>query len=286
MASESRSVLITGCSSGIGYACALGLRDRGYRVFASARADDDVRMLAAQGLEALQLDVADPASIDAAVEQVLAASDGRIYALFNNAGYGQPGALEDLSRDVLREQFETNVFGLHQLTCKVLPAMRAAGEGRIVHNSSILGLISMRYRGAYQASKYAVEALADTLRQELCDTAIRVSLIEPGPVHSRFRENGYAMFKRNIDVVSSPHRELYRSLERRLASDKDDGAFTLPESAVLKKLIHALEHPRSRARYYVTLPTYILGTLKRILSSAMMDRVLLAASRAELRQKS
>jgi NAD(P)-dependent dehydrogenase (short-subunit alcohol dehydrogenase family) len=278
-----RSVLITGCSSGIGYACALGLRDRGYRVFASARAEADVRMLAELGLHALQLDVSDSASIDAAVEQVLSAGDGRLYALFNNAGYGQPGAVEDLSRDVLRAQFETNVFGLHELTCKVLPAMRAAGYGRIVHNSSILGLIAMRYRGAYQASKFAVEALADTLRQELSDTAIRVSLIEPGPVHSRFRENSYAMFKRHIDVERSPHRELYRAVERRLGDGTDESVFTLPESAVLKKLIHALEHPRSKARYYVTLPTYIMATLKRTLSSAMMDRVLLAASRSELK---
>ncbi|MFT5172436.1 MAG: NAD(P)-dependent dehydrogenase (short-subunit alcohol dehydrogenase family) [Gammaproteobacteria bacterium] len=278
-----RSVLITGCSSGIGYACALGLRERGYRVFASARAAADVRMLAARGFEALQLDVADSASINAAVEQLLAMTGGRLYGLFNNAGYSQPGAVEDLGRDALREQFETNVFGLHELTCKVLPVMRAVGYGRIVHNSSILGLISMRYRGAYQASKFAVEALADTLRQELCDTAIRVSIIEPGPVQSRFRENAYVMFKRHIDTTSSAHRDIYKAVERRLAEGEDKGFFTLPETAVLKKLIHALEHPRPNARYYVTLPTYLMGTLKRLLSTAMMDRVLLAVSRSELK---
>jgi len=278
-----RSVLITGCSSGIGYACALGLRERGYRVFASARADEDVRMLAELGFEALQLDVADSVSIDAAVDTVLTLTGGSLYGLFNNAGYSQPGAVEDLSRDVLREQFETNVFGLHELTCKVLPAMRSAGYGRIVHNSSILGLIAMRYRGAYQASKFAVEALADTLRHELCDTQIRVSIIEPGPVQSRFRENAYAMFKRNIDTTSSAHRDIYKAVERRLAEGEDKGFFTLPETAVLKKLIHALEHPRPNARYYVTFPTYLMGTLKRLLGTAMMDRVLLALSRSELR---
>jgi NAD(P)-dependent dehydrogenase (short-subunit alcohol dehydrogenase family) len=278
-----RSVLISGCSSGIGHVCALGLHARGYRVFAGARDADDVRMLKEQGLHAVQLDVADSASIDAALEHVLSASNGELYALFNNAGYGQPGAVEDLSRDVLREQFETNVFGLHELTCKVLPVMRAAGEGRIVHNSSILGLISMRFRGAYQASKYAVEALADTLRQELSGTSIHVSLIEPGPVQSRFRENGYMMFKRHINVEASAHRETYRAVERRLAHGEDDGAFTLPATAVLDKLIHALEHPRPRPRYYVTVPTYVMGGLKRVLSSAMLDRVLLAVSRSEMK---
>lgn len=281
--SARRSVLITGCSSGIGLCCALGLQTRGYHVIATARAAKDVRMLADLGLQALQLDVADPASIDAALEQLFALTDGRLYALFNNAGFGQPGAIEDLSRDVLRAQFETNVFGLHELTCKVLPAMRAVGEGRIVHNSSILGFISMRFRGAYQSSKYAVEALADTLRQELSDTDIHVSLIEPGPVHSRFRANCFAAFKRHINVRDSPFREQYQVVEKRLASDDQGGRFTLPESAVLEKLLHALESPQPKPRYYVTLPTHLLGFLKRILSSRMMDRVLLAASRSELK---
>ena len=233
----------------------------------------------------------DPVSIDAAVGRVLEQCDGRLYGLFNNAGYGQPGAVEDLTRDTLRAQFETNVFGLHELTCKVLPAMRAAGEGRIVHNSSILGFICMRFRGAYQASKFAVEGLADTLRQELHDSTgfvatgdFHVSLIEPGPVTSRFRENSYAAFRRHIDVHSSPFAgEVYRRVEVRLAHGKDGGAFTLPETAVLDKLIHALESPRPRPRYYVTFPTYVFGYLKRLLSSRMMDRLLLAASRAEMR---
>jgi len=280
-----RGVLITGCSSGIGRVCALGLQRRGYRVFATARDGDDVEALRRAGLgDALVLDVDAAASIDAAVEQVLTATGGRLYGLFNNAGYGQPGALEDLSRDALRAQFETNVFGLHELTCRVLPAMRASGEGRIVHNSSILGFICMRFRGAYQASKYAVEGLADTLRQELHGSGIHVSLIEPGPVTSRFRENSYAAFKRHIDVAKSPFAgKPYGRLEARLAHGKDDDAFTLPESAVLDKLIHALESPRPRARYYVTVPTYVLGYLKRLLSTRMMDRLLLAVSRAEMR---
>jgi len=278
-----RPVLITGCSSGIGRACALGLHARGYRVFATARKPSDVASLAAQGLESVLLDVADSASIAAAVDQVLDRTGGALYALFNNAGYGQPGAVEDLTRAVLREQFETNLFGAHELTCKVLPAMRAAGQGRIVQNSSVLGLVSMRFRGAYQASKHALEALSDTLRQELHGTGIHVSIIEPGPVKSRFRENGHAAFKRNIDREASAWRAVYVAVERRLASGEDKGRFTLPESAVLARLVHALESPRPRARYYVTVPTHVLGALKRLLGSRMLDRVLMAASRAELR---
>jgi short-subunit dehydrogenase len=192
--------------------------------------------------------------------------------------------VEDLSRATLRAQLETNVLGLHELTCRVLPAMRAAGEGRIVHNSSIMGLISMRFRGAYAVSKYAVEALADTLRQEVHGTGIHVSLIEPGPVKSRFRENAHAAFKRNVDAASSPFAStLYPRLERRLAKGKDDGFLTLPETAVLAKLVHALESANPRPRYYVTLPAHVLGTLRRFLSSRMLDRLLLAASDKELR---
>ncbi len=278
-----RSVLITGCSSGIGRVCAEGLAARGYRVFATARKSDDVAALQSQGLETLRLDVDDPDSIAAAVDDVLARTDGRLYGLFNNAGYGQPGAVEDLSREVLRAQFETNLFGAHDLTCRVLPAMRAAGEGRIVNNSSVLGLIAMRFRGAYQASKFALEGLTDTLRQELSGSGIHVCLIEPGPIASRFRANTYAAFRRNIDKDASPFRDAYVRVEARLARVGDEDPFTLPGTAVLAKLVHALESPRPRPRYFVTVPTYGLAFLKRALSSRMLDRVLMAASKGELR---
>jgi NAD(P)-dependent dehydrogenase (short-subunit alcohol dehydrogenase family) len=276
-----RTVLITGCSSGIGRECALGLRARGYRVFASARRQEDVASLAAEGLEALRLDVDDTSSIEAGVDEVLERCDGRLFALFNNAGFGQPGAVEDVGRDVLRAQFETNLFGAHELTCRVLPAMRAAGEGRVIQNSSVLGFISMRFRGAYQASKHALEALSDTLRQELAGTGIHVSLVEPGPVVSRFRENSHALFRRHIDTETSPHRETYRRVAARLAGT-GEAPFTLPASAVLDKVVHALESPRPRPRYYVTVPTYAFGFLRRVLGTRALDKVLLAASRREL----
>lgn len=271
---QERTILITGCSSGIGLCCARGLRARGWRVFASARKPADVERLAAEGLESLPLDLADSGSIHAAVDTVLAHGGGRLDALFNNGAYGQPGAVEDLSRDVLREQFETNVLGWHELTRRLLPVMRAQGHGRIVYNSSVLGFVALRYRGAYIASKYAIEGLADTLRLELRGSGIHVALIEPGPVESRFRANAFAAYRRNIDAAQSAHRDAYARMEQRLEKAGPAVPFTLPPEAVLKRLVHAVESPRPRPRYYVTFPTYLFGTLKRLLSTRLLDRLL------------
>jgi NAD(P)-dependent dehydrogenase (short-subunit alcohol dehydrogenase family) len=271
---ETRAVLVTGCSSGIGHACAHGLAARGYRVFASARRVADVQRLRDEGLEAVPLDLDDPDSIRSALEQVLSLTGGRLYGLFNNGAYGQPGAVEDLSRDVLRAQLETNLLGWHDLTCRLIPVMRRQGCGRIVQNSSVLGLVTLPYRGAYVASKFAVEGLTDTLRLELEGSGIGVSLIEPGPITSRFRANGHAKFRENIDLKHSVHRDRYQAAERRLLKEGPAQPFTLPPEAVLKKLIHALESPRPKPRYYVTVPTYLLGYLRRILSSRGLDRVL------------
>ncbi|MDN3520659.1 SDR family oxidoreductase [Halomonas ramblicola] len=278
-----RSVLITGCSSGIGEAAAHALKARGWRVFATARREADLARLAAEGLEAVALELADSASIAACVATVLERTDGRLDALFNNAAYGQPGAVEDLSRAVLRAQLETNLLGTHELTCRVLPAMRRQGRGRIVQNSSVLGLAALPYRGAYVCSKFALEGLTDTLRQELTGTGIHVSLIEPGPITSRFRENAYRAYQANIDAAHSAHATTYRAVEARLAGSDGGGAFTLGPEAVVDKLIHALESPRPRARYYVTLPTHLFGTLKRLLGTRWLDRVLLGSTRSERR---
>lgn len=269
-----RAVLVTGCSSGIGYACARGLAQHGFRVIASARRAADVGRIEAEGLEAVRLDVDDSASIRAAVDEVLERTGGRLYGLFNNAGYGQVGAVEDLTREVLRAQLETNLLGLHELTCRVIPVMRRRGEGRIVQNSSVLGLVTMPYRGAYVASKFALEGLTDTLRLELAGTGIAVSLIEPGPIESRFRANSYEKWKANIDVEASPHRDAYRAMEARLTKEGPAAPFTLPPRAVLKKLVHALESRRPKPRYYVTAPTYLLGALRRVLGTGGLDRVL------------
>ena len=283
MSEPERAVLITGCSSGIGRVAADTLRERGYRTFATARREADVERLAAEGHESLQLDVTGAQSIDAALDEILGRTAGRLYGLFNNAGFGQPGAVEDLTVDVLRAQFETNVFGWHAIIRRVLPVMRAAGEGRIVQNSSVLGLVTLPYRGAYVASKFAIEALTDTMRLELRGSGVHISLVEPGPIVSRFRANAFEAFKRNVDVESSPHRETYRGVMQRLADDDDETPFTLPESAVVAKLLHALESPRPKARYYVTVPTYALGFLKRVLSSRSLDAVLRRVSAAENR---
>ena len=269
---QAKTVFITGCSSGIGYATAKGLTAHGgYRVIASARKSADVTRLQQEGLECLLLDLSSSESIQSAVAELLDKTQGKVYGLFNNAGFGQPGAVEDLSRDTLRFQFETNLFGTHELTCALLPAMRAQGEGRIIHNSSLLGYVGLKYRGAYNASKFALEGLTDTLRLELADTNIFVSLIEPGPITSRFRQNAYANYLANIDREHSAHKETYLKLEKRLTKEGAAAPFTLPPEAVLHKVIHALESEHPKARYPVTLPAHVFWVLKRILPTRTLD---------------
>lgn len=277
---QARSVLVTGCSSGIGKSLAFGLRARGYRVYATARKPADVAALREAGLDALTLDLDSSDSIRAAVDEVLGRSAGALYGLVNNAAYGQPGAVEDLSREALRAQFETNLFGTHELTTRLLPAFRARGEGRIVQISSLLGIVCLAYRGAYNASKFALEALTDTLRLELRGTGIRVSLVEPGPIATRFRDNAYAAYRRHIDPTASPHRSNYAHMERRLAGRGGSLPFTLAPEAVLPGVVHALEARRPRPRYAVTVPTRFFAIARRLLPTGALDRLLWIASGA------
>jgi len=269
-----KNILITGCSSGIGLCCASALRNRGYRVFATARKKSDVKVLLQQGFESLQLDLNSSQSIETAVSEIVERTDQQLYALFNNGAYGQPGAVEDLSRQTLKANFETNVFGTHELTRYIIPVMRNQGFGRIIQNSSVLGFAAFKYRGAYVATKFALEGLTDTLRLELADTNIKLSLIEPGPISSRFRENAFAMYKKNIDKENSFHKAYYDAVEARLSKEGPATAFTLPPEAVLKRLIHALESRKPKVRYYVTVPTYLFANLKRLLPHKTLDKLL------------
>ncbi len=271
---ESKIVFITGCSSGIGYAAAVELKNRDYRVICSARKEQDVARLQSEGFETIQLDLADSDSIISAVKQMLTLTNGKIDALFNNGAFGQPGAVEDLTRDVLRHQFETNLFGTHELTNLILPIMRKQGVGRVIYNSSILGFVAMKYRGAYNSSKFALEGLVDTLRIELYDTNIKLCIIEPGPITSNFRKNAFALYKKNINPDLSFHKTTYQLMEERLQKEGPAASFTLPADAVVEKLIHALESKRPKIRYYVTFPTYLFGFLKRILPSSWLDSLL------------
>jgi len=272
-----RAILITGCSSGIGLASARALKARGWRVLATARSEADLKRLAnEEGFEALPLELADPHSVAAAAEDALRRTDGKLYALFNNAGMGQVGAIEDLSADVLRRQLEVNVVGAHELIRRVLPAMRTNGAGRIVQCSSVLGLVVAPFRGVYSASKYAIEALSDALRLELRGTGIDVSIIEPGPIRSRFLETALANFLKTVDVNVSPHRDIYLT---RLATMEAGGKtmFKLEPDAVAEKLVHAVESRRPRARYFVTTPTYLSAFLKRALPTTLLDRLVARA---------
>lgn len=295
MSERRRAILITGCSSGIGYACAHGMKGRGWRVLVTARKDADLDMLRTEGFEAFRLDYADPASIAACAETVLDACDGRLDALFNSGAYGQPGAVEDLTPEVLRAQLETNVVGWHDLTRRIIPAMRAQGSGRIVHCSSVLGMVALKWRGAYNASKFAVEALADTLRLELEGTGIHVVTIAPGPIRSRFRETAIRHLKANVDMAASPHREEYaRQLAREEAKlakgptpreKPGEGGrrgllpqYKLGPDAVFEALVRSVESRRPRPRYHVTAPTKLMAVARRILPVRLLHRLASKAS--------
>ncbi|WP_171125222.1 MULTISPECIES: SDR family NAD(P)-dependent oxidoreductase [unclassified Ruegeria] len=270
-----KTILITGCSSGIGLDAAHGMRARGWRVFASCRQQRDCDRLRAQGFESPRIDYTDSDSITSGLQDVLDKTGGTLDALFNNGAHGLPGAVEDLPTDGLRAIFEANFFGWHDLTRQVIPVMRAQGHGRIVQNSSVLGLVAYPWRGAYVATKYAVEGLTDTLRLELADTDIKVILIEPGPITSKIRENSIPVFERFINWQDSALRDRYEaSLLKRLYESSGPDRFELPASAVTDKLAHAVESKRPRARYYVTTPTYIAGWLRRILPTRTIDRIL------------
>lgn len=272
-----KTILITGCSSGIGQCVAYGLRERGHQVFATARKMADVEILQQNGFTAYPLDLDDSASIRNAVDWVLQQTGGTLDALFNNGAYGQLGAVEDISREALRAQFETNLFGTHELTCLLLPVMRRQGYGRIIQNSSVLGFVALPYRGAYTASKYALEALTDTLRLEWRGSGIHFSLIEPGPIKSAFRKNATLAFLRHINSQESFHQTTYKIMEEQFHQQAQQGGtrFSLPPEAVLNKVIHALESRHPRLCYKVTLPTHVFAILRRILPRRIMDLILI-----------
>lgn len=270
-----RSILITGCSSGIGYDAAHALKARGWRVFATCRQQGDCDRLIAEGLESFPLDHADESSLAAAVAETLSRTDGKLDALFNNGAFACPGAVEDLPRGALREIFETNFFGYHDLTRRLIPTFRAQGHGRIVNCSSVLGLVGAKWRGAYVSTKFALEGLSDVLRLEMQGTGIDVILIEPGPIGTRIRQNAIPHFEKWVDWENSARRDEYSTLLDRLYKpDAKKDRWELPASAVTAKLIHAIESPRPRARYYVTTPTHLAGFFKRILPTRLLDRVI------------
>lgn len=265
-----KSILITGASTGIGAEAARQMHDRGWRVFATARAPTDLERLRATGVTAVPLELADPDSVAACAETVLNATNGQLDALFNNAAYGQAGALEDVDRDAMARQFDVNVIGTHDLTQRIVPAMRTQGRGRIVNCSSVLGLVVGPYRGAYCASKFALEALSDALRLELKPAGITVSIIEPGPIETNFVNRTLAVARETLPIETSPHRVRYEKLITSLESGGKQ-TWKLQPDAVVKKLIHAVESPRPKIRYYVTVPTHVAARLKRVLPYSLLD---------------
>ena len=269
--SNKKSVLITGCSSGIGLDAAHALTREGFHVIASVRQAKDITLLTNNNIECIQLDLSDETSIDKAVNYINE-HHSDLYGLVNNGAYGQAGAVEDLSRDALRKQFETNVFGTHELTQKIIPLFRNNGRGRIVQISSVLGVIALPMRGAYNASKFALEGLTDTQRLELIDTNIQISLIEPGAIETKFRENCLHYFMKHIDSENSLYKKQYSMMQERL-NRKGPNKFTAPTERVSKDILHALTSNKPKIRYRITTPTVIGAKLKRILTDRMMDKI-------------
>lgn len=273
-AARQRTIVVTGASSGIGAHCARRLAAEGWRVFATARKAEDLAALEADGLEAVYLDYREPSSIAALVDQVLAATGGTLHALYNNGAYAQTGAVEDLPTEALKAQFETNLFGWHELTRLVVPVMRAQGHGRIVNCSSILGVVPVKFRGAYAASKHALEALTLCLRAELEGTGIGVALIEPGPIRSKMPDNALPYFLGNIDLEGSPHRQAYEAQLARLSGGGTKSRLKLGPDAVYAALKRALEADRPRPHYFVTMPARMGALLKRVLPASLLYKVL------------
>lgn len=269
-----QNILITGCSSGIGLQTALTLKEKNYKVYASARKDEDVQMLKNLGFETFKIDVTNKDDITNALNTILQ-NDKKLDAVFNNAGYGQPGAVEDISVETLKEQFETNFFGLHEVTIQVMKIFRKQNYGKLIQHSSVLGIISLKFRGAYNASKYAIEGINDTLRQEVLNSNITISTINTGPVTSKFRENALKKFNKNIKIEGSFWEETYKKeLKIRLETNEDKAPFNLPASSVANVVLKIMEAKKPKPRYYVTYATHILGFAKRVLNTTLLDKLL------------
>ena len=273
-AKQPRTIIVTGASSGIGAYCARALQADGWRVFATARKPEDIAALESDGIEAFYLDYREPQSIEKLVDDVMLRTGGTLDALYNNGAYAQGGAVEDLPVAALREQFEANFFGWHDLTRRIVPGMRARGQGRLVHCSSILGLTPVKYRGAYAASKYALEGLMLCMRAELEGSGVHLSLIEPGPIKSKIASNGLLWFRKNIDVETSAHRDAYAAQLARLEAGGSKSRFKEGPEAVYAVLRHALLSRNPRPHYVVTWPARIGVVLKRILPAALFYKLL------------
>lgn len=267
-------ILITGSSSGIGLDSARFFHQKGWHVIATCRKPKDVESMRAEGMTSFVLDYEDQASLDAVIPTLKTLTNGRVDVLFNNGAYGIPALVEDLPTPALRQIFEANLFGWHELTRQILPLMHAQGKGRIIQNSSVLGFAAMRVRGAYNATKFALEGLTDTMRIELANTNIHLILVEPGPIRTKIRENAYLQFQKWINWKDTKNISFYeKALIPRLSDpDPKKDLFELMPDAVTRAVWHAATASRPRIRYRITNATKIMAVAKRILSSRLMDR--------------
>lgn len=271
MIKNKKSILITGCSSGIGLDAALTLDKIGWTVFATCKNQKDCRILRSKGLVSFPLDLSDSKSITRAVNKVYEKCDGKLDALLNNGAFAIPGAMEDLPRDALREIFEVNLFGQLELIRKCLPLMRANRGGKILNCSSVLGFTALPFRGAYVGTKFALEGITDSMRRENIEDNIKFVLIEPGPINTKIRQNSQKHYEKWVNKAQSIYENVYTNvLEKRLYGNDYD-FFELKSSAVTAKIIKALNSKKPKARYYVTTPTLFADFISRFFPTKMQD---------------
>ena len=268
--------VVTGASTGIGRATARMLKARGWRVFPTARSRTDLDLLRGEGFQPVELDLADPDSVEYAAKEVLELSQGMLGALVNNAGYGQPGALEDLSRSAVRKQFETNVIGTLDFTNRFIPVFRAQQRGRIVLVSSVVGRVVIPFLGAYSASKFALEAIGDGWRMELGPAGISVSVVEPGPIKTCFRKRVVSEAARGLEMRNSVFAKQYAKelSEPERTYTRPTDVFQKPPEAVAQRIVHALESRWPRARYPVTGAAWLGDFAARFLPARIKDWML------------
>jgi short-subunit dehydrogenase len=239
-----KSVIVTGASSGIGKAATIMLARSGYRVFGLARSYDKLNSLAlelpAENYVPMEFDITHPDTFGAVINDI--AAHGDIFGLVNNAGYVEPGAIEDIGMDDLRAQFETNFFGLIGLTKQVLPLMMQKGDGRIVNTSSLAGLISLPLIGAYCASKHALEAVTDALRMELWNTGIKVVNINPGVIETNIHT------VTNSKTVHLKEKSRFARAYKKYLESISSG---LPANRVASVIIEAISSPDPKPRYVI-----------------------------------
>ena len=272
---KTKNILITGCSSGIGKDVAITLHNKGWRVFATCRSKTDCTFFTKLGIESFPLDLLKEESINCAVNLVKEKTKSQLDVLFNNGAYAIPGAIQDIPRSAMREIFEVNVFGQIDLINRCIPLMMSSDYPKIINCSSVLGFISLPYRGLYSATKYSIEALTDALRRENYDSKIKFVLIQPGPINTDIKKKSVKHFEKWINWKKSIHKKTYENkvIKRLYDNNYKDSfnSYELQPDEVTKILINVLNSKKPKARYKITIQTKIAQIMTKLLPTNILD---------------